>query len=57
VVLGERRVWKGWGAKRNCVTEQDCLMYIPILETIQSLLNNSAVLSEVCEHLLWVTCT
>ena len=48
MVLGEYRAWKGWGAKRKCVTEQDCLMYIPILETIQSLLNNSALLSEVC---------
>ncbi|XP_065887419.1 uncharacterized protein [Dysidea avara] len=47
VVLGEYRAWKGWGAKRKCVTEQDCLMYIPILETIQSLLNNSALLSEI----------
>ena len=32
--------------------EQDCLMYIPISETILSLLINSAVLSDVGEHLL-----
>jgi len=51
VVLGERRVWQGCGVKRKCVTEQDCVMYIPILETIQCLLKNDAVLSEVCENL------
>jgi len=47
VVLGERRVWQGCGAKRRCITEKDCLMYIPIMETIACLLKNDAVVSEV----------
>lgn len=48
--LGNCRVWKGNGAKRRCVSREDCVMYVPILQTLQMLLNNKfiAVLSEVC---------
>ena len=47
VILGERRVWKGHGSKRQCVTVEDDMMYIPILETLNVLLNSDAVFSEV----------
>jgi len=47
VLLGERRVWKGRGTKRMCVSKEDHVFYIPVLETLQSLLRNEAILSEV----------
>jgi len=47
-ILGECRVWIGRSTKRRCVSEEDCVMYVPILETLQMLLMNEAVLSEVC---------
>jgi len=34
-VLGEHRVWKGRGAKRRCISKEDCVMYVPILETLR----------------------
>ena len=48
--LGQRRVWKGTGTKRRCVSKEDHMMYVPILETLQSLLRNKIVVSEVCMH-------
>lgn len=47
--LGERRVWKGKGAKRKCVLTEDHFIYIPILETIQCLLRKDTVISEVSD--------
>lgn len=47
VTLGERRVWKGRGPKRQCVVKEDELMYIPVLETLQSLLQSDATMAEV----------
>ena len=49
VCLGERRVWKGKGTKRKCVLKEDHFIYIPILETIQSLLRKDTILSEVSD--------
>ena len=37
----------GKGAKRRCITKEDDLFYIPILKTLQCLLNNETVLLEV----------
>ena len=48
MLLGERHVWKGSGIKRRCITKEDNVFYIPVLETLQSLLNNETVLLEVC---------
>ena len=47
VLLGEHRVWKGSGVKRRCVTKQDKFYYVPVLDVLQTLLNNQIVLSEV----------
>lgn len=33
--------------KRRCVSKEDCIMYVPLLETLQALLKNEVVLSEV----------
>jgi len=47
IPLGEQRVWKGRGLKRRCVVKKDSLVYIPLLNTLQSLLRNKAILAEV----------
>ena len=47
VLLGERHVWKGRGIKRRCVVKKDYAYYIPVLETLQVLLKNEAILAEV----------
>ena len=53
VVLGTRRKAKGLGAKRQLVEVEDSFMYVPILETIQTLLNNQTVLEEVrCVYIM-----
>ena len=52
VHLGERHVWKGSGDKRRCVTKADHFMYVPVLKTLESLLKNDAVLSEVCPFII-----
>ena len=45
--LGKERVWKGSGSKRRCVDRENEVMYIPILETLQSLLLSDSILAEV----------
>ena len=47
IALGEQRVLKGSGPKRRCVVEKDNLIYVLLLVTLQSLLQNEGVLSEV----------
>ena len=41
-------MFKGTGLKRRCMLVEDTMMYVPILETLQVLLQNEAILSEVC---------
>ena len=47
VSLGKRHNCKGNGAKRRCVSKEDCFMFVPVLKTLQVLLNDKVVLSEV----------
>lgn len=47
VVLGEQRVWKGHGRKRRCITKEDEVVYIPVLDTLTTLLSSDTVFSEV----------
>lgn len=54
VCLGERREWKGSGAKRRIVLKKDEMMYVPILHTLQSLLNHDSVYSEVSKVKLYI---
>ena len=49
VVLGTRRKAKGLGTKRQLVEVEEGFVYVPILETLQTLLNNDTVLTEVCQ--------
>ena len=47
VVLGTNRRAKGSGAKRCLVEEEESFMYVPMLETLQTLLNDETILAEV----------
>ena len=47
VVLGQRLTMEGSGLRRRFVTKKECMVYIPILKTLEVLLNNDTVLSEV----------
>ena len=47
VVLGTCRKAKGLGTKRRLVEEEESFMYIPLLETLQTLLKDDTVLTEV----------
>lgn len=40
VVLGEHLNWMGAGAKRKSVMKKDEVMYIPLLKTLQSMLDH-----------------
>lgn len=50
--LGQRRCWRGVEPKRKCVMKSDEMMYIPVLETIQRLLNSNNIMMEVIT--LWL---
>lgn len=54
IVLGTRRVQKGHGRKRRLVEKEDTLVYVPILKTLQVILNDDGILAEVshCETTL-----
>ena len=47
IVLATHRKPKGTGAKQCIVEVEDTMYYIPILETLQVLLNNDAIVAEV----------
>jgi hypothetical protein len=38
---------KGHGRKRRLVEEEQCMVYIPLLESLEALLQNDAILAEV----------
>ena len=40
-------MWKGTGSKRRCKSIRDEVMYVPVLETLQNMLKNQTVISEV----------
>ena len=47
IVLGIVRKAKGTGHKRRLVETEDAMMYIPLLETLELLLQNETILAEV----------
>ena len=47
ILLGERRKWKHSGIKRKCVSKKDYVYYVPVLDTLEALLNNQSLLAEV----------
>ena len=48
VVLRTERKAKGLGSKRRLVEKEESYVYIPILQTLETLLQNDMVLAEVC---------
>ena len=57
MLLGTKKQWKGTGKKRAYIEVRDEMVYIPILETIQSLLKDLNVLKLVCAicSCVWIT--
>lgn len=49
VTLGTENKWKGTGENRTYTRVEDKMVYIPVLETIQTLLEDETVISEVCK--------
>lgn len=47
IVLGEYITWKGVGPTRRSVRKQEEMMYVPILDTLQSLLRCEYIADEV----------
>lgn len=48
IVLGSEQKMKGSAEKRKCVEVKHTMMYVPIQATLERLLQNKNVLSEVC---------
>ena len=47
MVLGSKRVWKGVGEKRTYKTVNETLMYVPLLKTLSSMLDDETIMAEV----------
>lgn len=47
ITLGSEVVEKGIGAKRRRVEEQEKMVYIPLLDTLEAVLQNRNVIAEV----------
>ena len=47
IVLGTIREYKGIGAKRRCIEKEEIMMYVPILKTLDLILQNETILAEV----------
>lgn len=45
--FGEKRVWKGTGRKRRCIAKKEGMVYVPLLNQLQFLLNDSEIYSQV----------
>ena len=41
-------MWKGRGSTRKLVTKKDEMYYVPLLKTLERLLQNEAIVAEVC---------
>ena len=51
ILLGLDKQWKGSGAKRTYREVREEMIYIPVLDTIQDLLNDDEVLKQVPNRL------
>lgn len=47
IELGSIDKWKGHGRKRRYVTTSEAMMYVPLLETIQTQLQDDVIWKEV----------
>lgn len=45
--MGERYVYTGSGEQRKSTVKEETMMYIPILETLQIMLENNAIFTEI----------
>ena len=45
-MLGTTRINKGIGAKRRCVERKETMVYVPILKTLDVILQNETILAE-----------
>ena len=48
IVLGTIRKAKGYGCKRKMMEIEEVMVYVPLLDTLQKLLENDKVGAEVC---------
>ena len=48
IILGTRRIYRGHGRKRRLVKVTDTLVYVPLLQTIETLLKDEGIYTEVC---------
>ncbi len=46
-MLGTERQWNGVGEKRRYETVEEKMMYIPVLETLGTLLGDEMIMAEV----------
>lgn len=47
MLLGVEKEWRGSGSKRSYADVREEMMYIPLLKTIQSLLNDPKIVKQV----------
>lgn len=47
IVLGSKLKYKGCGSKRRLVDQDETMVYVSILDTLEKLLCNEAVMAEV----------
>ena len=47
MTLGTYQAWQSQGAGRRLVEAKDEFMYVPLLEVLQRMLQNNAILEEV----------
>ena len=50
IVLGTTREHKGFGAKRRCVEKEETMMYVPILKSLNVILQDETILVEDIKH-------
>lgn len=48
IILGTEKKMRGSGKKRRCIEVRDEMKYIPLLSTIERLLQNKEFLQQVC---------
>lgn len=49
IVLGNHLKRRGCGSKRRLVSVEETMVYVPILDSLQHILKNDAVLAEVLD--------
>lgn len=50
MLLGDHRSWKGTGSMRRSVVKKNEIMYVPLLKTLEDLLQCNDIVAEVCTY-------